>query len=69
MLLDASWGLGPAVVDGTVTPDEFVLGKKPEIHLLEQRLSDKTVLLEGQNNLRINHRNCGRREKKSTGFD
>ena len=50
MLLDASWGLGPAVVDGTVTPDEFVLSKKPEISLLEQRLSDKTVMLEGQNN-------------------
>ena len=47
MLLDASWGLGPAVVDGTVTPDQFVLAKKPEVCLLEQRLSDKAVLLEG----------------------
>ncbi len=47
MLLDAAWGLGPAVVDGTVTPDQFVLAKKPEIALLEQRLSDKSVLLEG----------------------
>lgn len=47
MLLDASWGLGPAVVDGTVTPDQFVLAKKPEISLLEERLSDKAILLEG----------------------
>ena len=50
MLLDASWGLGPAVVDGTVTPDEFVLHKRPEVHIVEQRLSDKQVSLEGQNN-------------------
>jgi len=48
MLLDAVWGLGPALVDGTVTPDQFVLAKKPEIHLIEQHLSAKTVLLEGQ---------------------
>jgi len=47
MLIDAAWGLGPAVVDGTVTPDEFVLTKKPEIALLEQRLSDKAVMFAG----------------------
>ena len=41
MLIDASWGLGPAVVDGTVTPDVFVLRKKPDIEILEQRLSEK----------------------------
>jgi pyruvate,water dikinase len=47
MLLDASWGLGPAVVDGTVTPDQFVLTKKPGPSLLEQQLHDKAVSLEG----------------------
>ncbi len=50
MLIDASWGLGPAVVDGTVTPDVFVLRKKPDIEILEQRLSEKKVLLEGESN-------------------
>ena len=35
------------MVDGTVTPDQFVLAKKPEVGLLEQRLSDKSILLEG----------------------
>ena len=59
MLLDASWGLGPAVVDGTVTPDQFVLAKKPEVGLLEQRLSDKTVLLEGRRHLGVDHGACG----------
>ena len=49
MLLDATWGLGPALVDGTVTPDQFVLSKRPEIRLIEEHLSEKSILLEGQN--------------------
>ncbi len=48
MLVDASWGLGPAVVDGTVTPDHFVLAKKPTVALMDQEISDKPVLLQGQ---------------------
>ncbi len=48
MLVDAAWGLGPAVVDGTVTPDHFVLSKKPPITLLEQQINDKPVFLQGQ---------------------
>ncbi len=47
MLVDAAWGLGPAVVDGTVTPDRFVLSKKPPIVLLEKHIHDKPVLLQG----------------------
>lgn len=47
MLVDAAWGLGPAVVDGTVTPDHFILTKEPPITLLEQQISDKPVLLQG----------------------
>jgi pyruvate, water dikinase len=49
MLLDATWGLGPALVDGTVTPDQFVLSKRPEIRLIKEHLSEKTILFEGQN--------------------
>lgn len=45
LLIDAAWGLGPAVVDGTVTPDHYVLAKSPEITLLEQQIHDKSVLL------------------------
>ena len=27
-MINASWGLGEAVVSGTVTPDEFIVDKK-----------------------------------------
>ncbi|MGQ9920080.1 MAG: PEP/pyruvate-binding domain-containing protein [Desulfobacca sp.] len=47
MLVDATWGLGPAVVDGTVTPDRFVLSKKPPLAVVEQQIQDKPVLLQG----------------------
>jgi pyruvate, water dikinase len=49
MLLDATWGLGPALVDGTVTPDQFVLTKRPAVRLIEEHLSEKAILFEGQN--------------------
>jgi len=48
MLVEAAWGLGPAVVDGTVTPDHFVLAKKPAVALLSQEIHDKPVLLQMQ---------------------
>ena len=42
LVIDAAWGLGPAVVDGSLTPDHFVLSKKPALDLLEQQISRKT---------------------------
>lgn len=50
MLVDAAWGLGPAVVDGTVTPDHYVLSKDRPPRLLEQQLSRKEVKLEAAAN-------------------
>jgi pyruvate,water dikinase len=48
MVVEAAWGLGPAVVDGTVTPDHFVLAKKPTLAVRSQEIHDKPVLLQGQ---------------------
>jgi len=45
MVLEAAWGLGPSVVEGTVTPDRFTLAKKPEIKVVRQHLGDKLVRL------------------------
>ena len=47
MLVDAAWGLGPTVVDGTVTPDRFVLAKNADLTLVEQQIHEKPVLLQG----------------------
>lgn len=43
--LDASWGLGEAVVSGQVTPDHFVLDKSTGA-VLHQRLGDKQVRID-----------------------
>lgn len=43
IVIDAAWGLGPAVVNGTLTPDHYVLSKKPEPAVLEQQISSKPV--------------------------
>jgi pyruvate,water dikinase len=45
MVLEAAWGLGPSVVEGTVTPDRYTLAKKPEIKIIRQRLGNKPVRL------------------------
>jgi pyruvate,water dikinase len=45
MVLEAAWGLGPTIVEGTLTPDRFSLAKKPEVKILQQHISDKPVRL------------------------
>jgi pyruvate,water dikinase len=45
MVIDAAWGLGPTVVEGTLIPDRYILAKKPEIALLEERISPKPFRL------------------------
>ena len=43
ILINAAWGLGPSIVDGTVTPDTFVINKmRPEIIRME--ISDKELM-------------------------
>ena len=45
MVVEAAWGLGPTVVEGTLTPDRYLLAKKPELSLVEQHLSPKPFRL------------------------
>jgi pyruvate,water dikinase len=45
MVIDAAWGLGPTVVEGTLVPDRYVLSKKPEITLVEEHISPKPFRL------------------------
>ncbi|MGQ9687250.1 MAG: PEP/pyruvate-binding domain-containing protein [Desulfobaccales bacterium] len=42
MVVEAAWGLGPTVVEGTLIPDRFLLSKEGDISILEQHLSPKT---------------------------
>ncbi|MCU0561708.1 MAG: PEP-utilizing enzyme [Desulfobacterales bacterium] len=45
VIINAVWGLGPYAVDGTVTPDAYVLDKKPEVRLREQVVARQEVQL------------------------
>jgi pyruvate,water dikinase len=45
MVIEAAWGLGPSVVEGTVTPDRYSLAKKPETKIVRQHLGSKPVRL------------------------
>jgi pyruvate, water dikinase len=45
MVVEAAWGLGPTVVEGTLVPDRYLLGKEGEVSVLEQHLSPKTFRL------------------------
>ncbi len=40
MILTASWGLGPSVVDGTVTPDTFVL-RRGDLRVVRHEAGEK----------------------------
>jgi pyruvate,water dikinase len=44
VLINASWGLGEAVVSGLVTPDSFVVTKEP-LTIVEQGIGDKTIAI------------------------
>lgn len=45
MVIEAAWGLGPTVVEGTLIPDRYLLAKKGEVSLLEQHISPKPFRL------------------------
>jgi pyruvate,water dikinase len=45
MVIDAAWGLGPTVVEGTLIPDRYILSKKPDITLVELHVSPKPFRL------------------------
>jgi len=42
IVIDGNWGLGEAVVSGSVTPDAFVVDKKT-LRIIDRRLAKKTV--------------------------
>lgn len=44
IMINASWGLGEAVVSGIVTPDEFVYDKKKEA-ITEREIADKVTMV------------------------
>ncbi len=44
IMINASWGLGEAVVSGIVTPDEFVYDKKKDA-ITEREIADKLVMV------------------------
>jgi pyruvate,water dikinase len=44
MMLNASWGLGEAIVSGKVTPDIYICSKKPK-RIVDKKLGDKETLI------------------------
>nr|WP_095532019.1 phosphoenolpyruvate synthase [Gottschalkia acidurici] len=44
ILINASWGLGEAVVSGMVTPDDFVLSKSP-LSIIERNVAEKNIMV------------------------
>ncbi|ADE56897.1 MAG: phosphoenolpyruvate synthase [Aminobacterium colombiense] len=44
IMINASWGLGEAVVSGVVTPDEFIL-EKDHLDVVEKTISEKNTMI------------------------
>ncbi|SHH56072.1 phosphoenolpyruvate synthase [Anaerosphaera aminiphila DSM 21120] len=44
MMINASWGLGEAVVSGTVTPDEYIIDKKTK-KIIEKNIASKNSMV------------------------
>lgn len=44
IMINTSWGLGEAIVSGSVTPDEYIIDKKT-LDIKEERISQKTVMV------------------------
>ncbi len=44
MMINASWGLGEAVVSGTVTPDEYLVNKKSK-KIEEKHIAEKNIMV------------------------
>ncbi|MCR2045219.1 phosphoenolpyruvate synthase [Anaerosalibacter massiliensis] len=44
MMINASWGLGEAVVSGSVTPDEYIVDKNNN-KILEKHIAEKTTMI------------------------
>src|SRR5690606_1051348 len=44
IMINASWGLGEAVVSGTVTPDEYLINKKSK-EVMEKHIAEKNIMV------------------------
>ncbi len=44
LMINASWGLGEAVVGGNVSPDEYIVNKKSK-EIIEKHIAEKTVMI------------------------
>ncbi|HVT43677.1 MAG TPA: PEP/pyruvate-binding domain-containing protein [Thermoanaerobaculia bacterium] len=44
IVIESSWGMGAAIVDGRVTPDRFVVAREG-LHLRERRIADKQFMI------------------------
>lgn len=44
IMINASWGLGEAVVSGSVTPDEYIVDKKSK-EIIENHIAEKTTMI------------------------
>ncbi|QSZ27732.1 phosphoenolpyruvate synthase [Aceticella autotrophica] len=44
IMINASWGLGEAVVSGKVTPDEYIVDKS-NLNIIEKTISDKNLMI------------------------
>ncbi|MDI6853060.1 MAG: PEP/pyruvate-binding domain-containing protein [Deltaproteobacteria bacterium] len=45
VIITAVWGLGPYAVDGTISPDRYVVAKEPDYPLVEAHITAKPVQL------------------------
>ena len=44
IMINASWGLGEAVVSGTVTPDEYLINKNSK-EVIERHIAEKNIMI------------------------
>src|SRR5690606_23606511 len=42
--INASWGLGEAVVSGTVTPDEYIIDKSTK-EIVDKHIAEKNIMI------------------------
>ncbi|MCI5138117.1 MAG: hypothetical protein D3922_06800, partial [Candidatus Electrothrix sp. AR1] len=47
VVIEASWGMGAAIVDGRVTPDRYILDHDT-LQLLDRRIAEKSVMVLGK---------------------
>jgi pyruvate,water dikinase len=48
IMINASWGLGEAIVSGTVTPDEYLVDKQM-LSIIDKNIAEKTVMIINRN--------------------